>query len=57
LQNLKENNILNENQVKEIREAVKKSLKIVRSESHSSLMDTVRYLSKSELGKIAESFV
>ena len=57
LQNLKENNIQNENQVKEIREAVKKSLKIVRSESHSSLMDTVRYLSKSELGKIAESFV
>lgn len=57
LQNLDKNSILNKKQIDIVQQAVQETLKTVRVQSHLSLIEAVRFLSKAELWKIAESLV
>nr|DAO05625.1 MAG TPA: hypothetical protein [Caudoviricetes sp.]DAU00951.1 MAG TPA: hypothetical protein [Caudoviricetes sp.] len=49
LQNLDKNSILNKKQIDIVQQAVQETLKTVRVQSHLSLIEAVRFLSKAEL--------
>lgn len=49
LQNLDKNSILNKEQIDIVQQAVQETLKTVRVQSHLSLIEAVRFLSKAEL--------